>query len=150
MTEKSITKRPAAKTINFTPAVQRKRGLRLLICGDREWRNKELIKREILRLMPILIIEGEARGADTLAREVAEELGIKVLPFLAEWNRYGRAAGFIRNTEMLHVGNPDAVLAFHNSLENSKGTKHMVKIAREAHIPVEVFGEVIFGEGTVT
>ncbi len=155
LTTHPLYKTPAAKTINFNPsrfapALQRKRGLRLLVCGDREWKDKEPIKREILRLMPILIIEGEARGADTLAREVAEELGIAVLPFPAQWKVYGRGAGPVRNIQMLTHGRPDRVLAFHNNLFRSKGTKHMVKIARIAGIPVDVFGEVIIGEGTVT
>ena len=40
---------------------------------------------------------------------------------------------------MLEEGKPDKVLAFHEDIESSKGTKHMVKISQEAGIPVEVF-----------
>lgn len=82
------------------------------------------------------IIEGEARGADTLARKYAERHKIHVLPFPAQWDLHGKAAGPIRNTEMLRVGKPDLVIAF--MAKDSRGTKNMVSQAEKAGIPVYV------------
>lgn len=105
--------------------------LRVLVCGDRHWRDKDAIMAALAELSDVeVVIEGEARGADTLAREVAEEFGIPVLPFPAEWGIYGRAAGPIRNTEMLNKGKPNLVLAFHNNIIKSKGTRNMVEQAK--------------------
>lgn len=87
------------------------------------------------------VIEGEATGADTLGRFAAERLGIDVLKFPANWRVYGKSAGYIRNQQMLKEGKPTLVLAFHNFIENSKGTKHMVNIATKAGVPTEVVTE---------
>ena len=121
--------------------------MRILICGDRYWANKELIRDTVenyvktIKLDKIYIIEGEANGADSLAREVAEELGLEVMKFPADWSKYHRAAGPIRNQQMLQQGKPDMVLAFHNNLSQSKGTADMVKRARKAGVPTEVISE---------
>lgn len=89
-------------------------------------------------LNPDLVIEGEAPGADTLAREAAEYFGIPVLAFPANWQKYGRAAGPIRNTEMLNEGKPDMVVAFHNDYLHSKGTKNMVEQALKRGLKVVI------------
>jgi len=80
------------------------------------------------------VIEGEARGADTIAREEAERLGFKVLRFPAQWNTYGKAAGPIRNYEMLKQGQPDLIVAFHDDISSSKGTAHMLRCAEAAGV----------------
>lgn len=112
--------------------------MRLLICGDRNWTDKDLIKSVLqsLNVKVDCIIEGEARGVDTLAREVAEELKIPVEGYPARWGECGRAAGPIRNQQMLDEGKSDAVLAFHDDIEKSKGTKDMINRARKAGVPV--------------
>jgi hypothetical protein len=117
--------------------------MRVLVCGDRNWTNKEAIRAQLLHRKGYIdgIIEGGARGADSLAGECADELEIFCMVFPAEWDKYGKAAGPIRNQQMLNEGKPDLVLAFHKDIENSKGTKHMVKISRKAGIPVEVITE---------
>ena len=117
--------------------------MRVLICGDRNWLNKALImqKLEGLKETVSVVIEGEARGADTLGRICAERLGIPVEKYPADWKRHGLSAGMIRNKLMLEVGKPDLVLAFHSSIEESKGTANMVKIARKAGVKVIVVTE---------
>lgn len=112
--------------------------MRVLICGDRNWTSVESILTQIEHYQPSVVIEGEARGADTIAREVANHLGIPVLAFPADWETYGRAAGPIRNAQMLKEGRPDLVLAFHENIEQSKGTKNMITIAEKAGIPTKV------------
>jgi hypothetical protein len=46
--------------------------------------------------------------------------------FPAEWKKYGNAAGPIRNARMLNEGVPDVVIAFHENIHKSKGTKNMM------------------------
>ena len=111
--------------------------MRVLVCGDRNWLNKDLVKKKLEELTDVeVVIEGEARGADTCGRIVAQELGIPVLKFPADWKQHGLAAGPIRNNQMLKEGQPDLVLAFHNNIEESKGTKHMIKISLKKGIKV--------------
>ena len=114
---------------------------KLIVCGDRNWVGSEAIYRELSKYCPrtTTIVHGAARGADTIADEVAAELGMVRIYYMAKWAEYGRAAGPIRNQQMLDEEKPDKVLAFHANLDQSKGTKHMVKIAQEAGIPVEIF-----------
>ncbi len=109
--------------------------MRVLVCGDRKWWDGKAILRELRRLPPpITVIEGEARGADTLARLVAENQGWPVLRFPARWDVYGKAAGPIRNKQMLDEGKPDLVLAFHDNIQESRGTKDMVMQATKRGI----------------
>jgi hypothetical protein len=107
--------------------------MKLLICGDRNWTDKEAIKKVILDIKPDFIIEGECKGADLLAKDAARELGFKdenILKFPADWGTYGKAAGPIRNSQMLREGKPDVVVGFHYDIEKSKGTKHMLTISK--------------------
>ena len=123
--------------------------MRVLVCGDREWSDGEamLCRLQALEVHDeVVLIEGEARGADLMARGIAKFFGWRVLPFPANWDKYHRAAGPIRNQQMLIEGRPDLVLAFHSDLEHSKGTKDMVDRARRAGVPVEVLP----GEGEQT
>jgi hypothetical protein len=85
-----------------------------------------------------LIIHGAAKGADTIAGNIANKLGFQVVSVPAEWEKYGRAAGPIRNKIMLNM-EPDLVLAFHSDIENSKGTKNMVEIARKKGVETIVY-----------
>ena len=116
--------------------------MKVLICGDRNWTDSESIFRELIKFpKDTTVIEGEARGADTLGRIEAEKLGFEVLKFPAKWKEYGRAAGSIRNRQMLDEGRPDRVLAFHHDIGASKGTANMVRQARDRGIPVSIFTE---------
>lgn len=114
--------------------------MRILVCGDRDWTNRELIAEVLVSIPFDTLIEGEARGADMLAREVAEEFSYSVeagsiLPFPADWNKYGKAAGPIRNSQMLREGKPALAVAFHNHIEESRGTADMLCKAEDAGVP---------------
>lgn len=115
--------------------------MRILFCGDRNWTDKQTILLAMKFWKPSLVIEGEARGADIMARECAQELNIPFIPFPAQWKTLGRRAGPIRNQQMLDEGLPDMVLAFHNNIDKSKGTKDMVTRANLAGIRVIIYGE---------
>ncbi len=101
------------------------------------WTDREAIRQVLSKCLPnSVIIEGEAEGADRLARSVAEELGLTVEPYPANWAHYGKAAGPIRNKQMLDNGQPDIVIYFHDDLAKSVGTRHMVKQAIQRGIAV--------------
>lgn len=109
---------------------------RVLVCGDRKWDDYTLIYDTLNKVGRIgLIIQGGARGADTHAKEWAQYYPKPFLHFPANWKKYGKAAGPIRNTQMLREGKPDLVIAFHDNIKKSKGTADMVRQARKASIP---------------
>jgi hypothetical protein len=80
----------------------------------------------------LTLISGHATGADQLAEEWAFERQIPIYIFPAEWNKYKKAAGPIRNQRMLDEGKPDLVIAF----PGNSGTADMVKKAKKAGIKV--------------
>ena len=105
----------------------------VLVTGDRNWSNEKTILRELQKLSKnTTIVQGGAKGADSLAAKVGKELGLKVITVKADWSKFGRAAGPIRNKVMLEKYNPDLVLAFHGNIESSKGTKDMITRAQKA------------------
>ena len=113
--------------------------MKVLVCGSRNWIDELPIRQCLLSLRPSLVIEGAARGADSLAAKVARSLHIPVREFPAQWEKFGRSAGYRRNLQMLLEGKPDLVVAF--PLGVSSGTWNMVAIARKAGVPVKVFGQ---------
>jgi hypothetical protein len=117
--------------------------MRILVCGDRNWTDYDMIAEALfqeafVKFQDVTVIEGEARGADSLAARAAVDLALKVERYPAQWKKYGKAAGAIRNQQMLDEGRPDLVLAFHDDIEHSKGTKDMVRRARLAGIETRV------------
>ena len=110
--------------------------MNILVCGSREWSNKEVIRRILSEYDPTQtkIIHGDCRGADKLAGEIAEELGMELDVYPADWDNLGKKAGMIRNHKMLKHGKPDYVIAFAENIEATKGTKMMVRMAVAARI----------------
>jgi hypothetical protein len=120
--------------------------MKVLVCGSRDWVDRAPIERELRKLSSgTIIIHGGARGADTIAGEVAKELGFVVRCYPADWDKYGRGAGPRRNALMLIKEHrlPDdlihKVLAFSKDFENSRGTKDMMQKSTAKSIPVEAF-----------
>lgn len=115
--------------------------MRVLVSGSRHFSDSRLLAEVLDRVGreqgPITeVIEGEARGADTLARLWAERRGIEVHKFPADWTAHGKAAGHIRNKQMLDEGKPDLVIAF--LAPNSRGTANMISQTEKAGVPVKV------------
>ena len=125
---------------------------RVLVCGDRDWQYPEYVWEAldaIHRSRGIrAVIHGGCRGADTYAGEWAKRNGVSCFVFAAEWTKHGRRAGPIRNQQMLDAARPTLVVAFHDSLENSKGTADMVRRARAAGLPVWHFTRAHFTNNT--
>ena len=81
------------------------------------------------------IVSGGAAGVDSIAEKAATKTGKAVKVFPADWKRHGKAAGFIRNQQI--VDYCDELVAFWDGV--SHGTEHSIKLAREAGKPVTVF-----------
>lgn len=136
-------------------AVHSQGEFRILVCGSRDWDGAEDRVQEEIRSAisdrtatldrDVLVISGGAGGIDTAARVVCtDRMGLAFAEFPAPWKycgrtAYARTAGPQRNAWMLRWGKPDMVLAFHPYLPGSRGTKHMVGLARAAGVPVRVF-----------
>ena len=115
--------------------------MKILVCGDRHWKNSSLIEETLKKHLPIdEIIHGACSGADSIAGKIARSLNIPVKEFPANWELYGKGAGPIRNSQMLEQ-KPDLVIAFHNDIEHSKGTKDMVKKAVTNNIRCDIIKE---------
>lgn len=110
---------------------------RVLITGDREYTDEQRIRDVLSAYGPgDVLIEGAARGADSIGGKIGVQRGCQVIRFPAQWNTYDAAAGNLRNTQMLDEGTPEIVHAFHNNIEASRGTADMVKQALHAKLPV--------------
>lgn len=111
--------------------------MKVLVCGGRNFNDALTLGSWLGGIHknngPItLLIEGGAPGADFMARKFAEWMKIPTRTFEADWDRHGRAAGPIRNKQMLDEGKPDLVVAF----EGGKGTANMVSQATRAGVKV--------------
>lgn len=120
---------------------------RVLVTGSRNWTDQEAVFTALLDQWEksggeMVVIHGGARGADQIAHGWAtttpDEMGVSVEVHPADWGRHGKAAGFIRNQQMVDAG-ADVCLAF--PLGKSPGTRHCMKAAERAGIPVINYGE---------
>lgn len=105
--------------------------MKVLVCGGRDFTNVGVLDATLdyihKTMGPIsAVIHGKAKGADMLAGQWARSRGIDEQPFAADWVKHGRAAGPIRNQQMLNEGKPDFVVAF----PGGKGTADMVSRAK--------------------
>lgn len=80
----------------------------------------------------MVVIQGEARGVDRMAKNWADFMSVPVVSFPADWDKYGKLAGPIRNLQMIQEGKPDLVVAF----RGGAGTKNMIKQAMQYDIKV--------------
>jgi hypothetical protein len=122
---------------------------RVIVCGGRDFKDRDffssrmneiayrLFERTVADeygnfLYSTTIISGGAKGVDQLAIDwaIVENTGYK--EYKADWDKYGKAAGPIRNQQMIDEGKPDLVIAF----PGGKGTADMVARAKQAGIEV--------------
>ena len=102
--------------------------MRVVIAGSRHFNDYDLLKERCDFYLQghhvDAILCGECRGADLLGKRYAEERGIPVESYPADWDKYGRAAGQIRNKQM--ADHADCLIAFWDG--ESKGTKGMIRL----------------------
>lgn len=117
----------------------------LMVTGSREWQDKWAVEWNMAQQWKAAgspsecsLMHGDARGADRIAADIAESRGWVVTSFPADWDKFGKKAGFVRNEEMLRYY-PDHVVGF--MLQGSIGTHHALMHAQMLGIP----RTVIFG-----
>lgn len=131
------TPMPENNTTRTAPGLE----ARVLVCGSRDFAVRGLLDakldevRERLGDVPMRVISGAARGADRMAAEWAASNGVPCDEYAAEWNRYGKSAGYRRNERMLNEGRPHLVVGFPQG--ESRGTRMMMDIASKAGVAVE-------------
>ena len=105
--------------------------MKVIVTGSRDWDDYEVIHFALASSGVSFVVEGGARGADRLARQAAIALGIPYATVEAEWTRYGKAAGALRNQAMLDQ-HPDAAQVFAFPLPQSIGTLDMIRRSKDA------------------
>lgn len=105
--------------------------MKLAIVGSRTFSRYGWFKFVVVHYYPICnieqIVSGGAKGADSLAKRYAKEYDIPYLEFPANWELYGKSAGYRRNIDIVNAC--DEVLAFWDGV--SRGTKHTIDTAKK-------------------
>jgi hypothetical protein len=115
---------------------------RIIVAGSRTYTNKARVFELLDKIAEdqskkgclIEIVSGLAKGPDMFGKEWAHKNDFTVHEFPANWDKYGKRAGYLRNVEMAEFS--DALLAFH--VNNSRGTKHMIDIAYKNDLQVAI------------
>ncbi len=120
--------------------------MRVVVTGDRYWSDDRIVHAVLDGLLlqsihqlheDFVVIEGGARGADKAARVWRRSHdAVRHVTEKADWEACGTSAGPIRNRRMIDDHDPDFVVAFHDDLSASKGTKDCVSYAKEKGVPV--------------
>lgn len=110
--------------------------MKIAIIGSRNFTNYKLLQEILEQYKPkiTLVVSGAAKGADSLGEKWALENNIQTLIFPADWNQYGKRAGFIRNEDI--IKNCDCCVAFWDG--ESKGTKHSLSLCKKYNKPVKI------------
>lgn len=120
---------------------------RIIIAGSRQFNDYHKMLTELDNLGihlinsidPIEIVSGHASGADTLGERFAKTYHYPLKIFPAEWDKYGKAAGPIRNEQMAkYAAEADRGMLIAFPIGESKGTRNMIKLARQYGLEVEV------------
>ena len=112
--------------------------MKIIIAGGRDFNNYILLKEKITKITENInnyqIISGKARGADSLGEIFGKEFNKEIIEFPANWEKYGKSAGYIRNEEMAKYA--DACICFWDG--KSKGTKSMIDLARKYNLKLRI------------
>jgi hypothetical protein len=114
--------------------------MKIVVAGSRNFDDYQRLKSVLNELIGdtqkenIEIVSGTANGADKLGEKYASETGLKVVRFPANWDLYGRRAGYLRNVEMAKYGTH--CVCFWDGV--SKGTSHMINIAKNEGLELKI------------
>lgn len=114
---------------------------KLIVAGSRDFTDYQLLHDCVIELanteyrkLAVSLVSGMARGADAMAVRLAKDYGIQLYEFPANWNLYGKSAGYIRNSDMAKFS--DGLIAFWDGA--SRGTKNMIETMMKQGKPVHV------------
>lgn len=114
-----------------------------LVVGSRNFLDYELLKKKLDKVLQhkhqVVIVSGGAKGADSLAEKYAKEKNYPLKIFTANWNSYGKSAGYMRNSQMhefISRFNNRGIVAFWDG--QSKGTKHNFNLAKKFNTPIRI------------
>lgn len=125
--------------------------IKVIIAGGREFTDESAVRKALCSNIPVFdnyissvvpqgeeykvsIVSGMARGADKAGYNVAKQFGLHCYEFPANWDKYGKSAGFRRNTDMAQFA--DVLIAFWDG--ESRGTQHMIETMQRLNKPVHI------------
>ncbi len=112
--------------------------MKLIIAGSRNITDIDIVLKALITLVPLNrvkeVVSGTARGVDKLGERWAQTMKVPIKKFPANWDKFGKSAGYRRNEEMAQYA--DALLAIWDG--ESKGTKHMIDLANKYGLKIYV------------
>ncbi len=112
--------------------------MKVIIAGGRNFVDYDLLKSTcdymLSKISNVEIVSGCSRGADLLGEKYAEEAGFSIKKFPADWEKYGKGAGYKRNSEMASYA--DCLIAFWDG--DSRGTRHMINTAKKRGLQIKI------------
>ena len=76
--------------------------MKVAVIGSRSFNDYERLKDTLSKIDVSLLVSGGANGADKLGEQYANENNIPTKIFLPDWEKHGKAAGFLRNTDIIN------------------------------------------------
>lgn len=124
--------------------------MKLLITGDALWTDSKFIENEFYsfyKLYPtwerfIILNCGRIKGADTNARGIARRYDLESMTFRTNYEKYGKVADKIRNTQVIEDGKPSLIWIFHSKIETSKSFQDLIQKAKKRKITIKIFSGV--------
>lgn len=114
---------------------------KLIIAGSRGFNDYTLLESEVHKFLSgktigeTEIVSGTARGADQLGEKLAKEYDLKLTKMPADWDTFGKSAGYRRNAEMAKYA--DGCIVFMEK-GGTKGSQHMINLAEREGLELKV------------
>jgi len=112
--------------------------MKIIIAGGRSFKDYKKLHQVCTKILSqqneIEIVSGTANGTDKLGEKFATDNGFPIKKFPANWDKFGKSAGYRRNAEMAEYA--DALIAFWD--KKSRGTQHMINLAKRANLKIRI------------
>jgi hypothetical protein len=103
--------------------------MRVAVIGSRGFNDYEKVKETLSKINITLLVSGGAKGADLLGERYAKENNIETKIFIPDWDKHGKKAGFLRNTDIIE--NAELVVVFWDG--SSKGTEDSINKTKKVN-----------------
>ena len=145
--------------VTSTATIDPRNDFLLLIAGSRVLDDYNLVAKELDKIIEgrgldkeynIVVVEGEARGVDLIAKRYAQAHGWRVIPFPANWNQHGKRAGFLRNEQMhkFIAQAPNRLcICFKAHEATGLGTTHSIELGARHH--TDVIWNEVYSDGSI-